>query len=272
MVDDVFRYENYKLAKLEIGKGLLSGIKKNPILVTNADDRELQIFRDLPISKQYTFSLSDFSPYRLSPEETSFTWNSKSIKSSFVGKFNLENALAALTLAESFEIPEKRIVSAISNFKGTLGRVEKIEMGQKFTVIVDYAHTADSMKKLYETFLSPRVCVFGATGGGRDTWKRPEMGEVASDYCDHIILTNDDPYDEDPHKIIEEIKKGIEKEVVIEIDRRKAIALGLSCATPGSTVLITGKGTDPYLMEANGKRTPWDDVAVTKEELQKIFK
>ena len=99
------------------------------------------------------------------------------------------------------------------------------------------------------------------------------MGRVASNYCDHIILTNDDPYDEDPQKIVEEIKKGIEKkEVRIEIDRRKAIALGLSYAKENSTVLITGKGTDPYLMEKNGKKIPWDDATITKEELRKMLK
>ncbi len=264
-------YENYKLAKLQIAKEMISGVKKNPILVTNLDDKELQMFRDLPISKQYTFSLSNFSPYHLSPVETSFTFNGKNINSSFVGKFNLENVAAAITLSEGFEIQEEKIISAISKYRGTLGRVQKIENSHNFTVIVDYAHTADSMKKLYETFPSPRICVFGATGGGRDTWKRPEMGKVASLYCDTIILTNDDPYDEDPEKIVAEIKTGIKnKETIVEIDRRKAIALGLSYAKEGSTVLITGKGTDPYLMEKGGKRTPWDDASITKEELQKI--
>ena len=142
-------YENYKMAKLQIAKEMLSGIKKNPILITNADDGELQIFRDLSISKQFTFSLKDFSPYNLSTEETSFTFNNRNVKAPFVGKFNLENCLAAITLATSFEIPGEKIISAISKFKGTLGRVQKIEMGQKFRVVVDYAHTSDSIKKLY---------------------------------------------------------------------------------------------------------------------------
>jgi UDP-N-acetylmuramoyl-L-alanyl-D-glutamate--2,6-diaminopimelate ligase len=120
--------------------------------------------------------------------------------------------------------------------------------------------------------------VLGNTGGGRDTWKRKGMAEVADTHCDHIILTNEDPYDEDPMKIINDMKVGISKKPLeIIMDRRKAINTALRMANKESrdekrvTVLISGKGTDPYIMEANGKKTPWDDADVVREELEKIL-
>ena len=96
------------------------------------------------------------------------------------------------------------------------------------------------------------------------------MGRIASEYCEKIIITNDDPYDEDPLKIAHDVKSGVVGEAEIIIDRREAIHKALSLADTGDTVIISGKGTDPYLMEAGGKKTPWDDASVTKEELQKI--
>ncbi len=266
-------YQNYKDAKLEIAKRLLTGTKPRPVLVTNGDDRELKNFRSLPIFEQYQFRLSDVLPYETTPEGTTFTWHGKKVKAPFISEFNLQNVLAALTLADVYSLPEEKEIAAVEKFKGTLGRAQRIEVGQNFTVVIDYAHTADSMKKLYEAFPGRRICVFGATGGGRDKWKRPEMGKIASEHCDEIILTNDDPYDEKPINIITEIRKGITNpKTTVELNRRKAIALALSKATPDSVVLISGKGTDPYLMEKGGKRTPWDDAKIAKEELEKLIK
>jgi UDP-N-acetylmuramoyl-L-alanyl-D-glutamate--2,6-diaminopimelate ligase len=117
--------------------------------------------------------------------------------------------------------------------------------------------------------------------GVGDTWKRPEMGRIANKYCDKIILTNEDPYDENPKKIIEEMSLGINhQKLIIEMDRRKAIEKSLmeakreyqqvSIANKKVVVLITGKGTDPYIMEANGKKTPWSDKKVAEEEIKKL--
>jgi len=150
--------------------------------------------------------------------------------------------------------------------------VEKIEEGQDFTVIVDYAHTADSLEKLYETFqTSKRICVLGNTGGGRDKWKREVMGSVADRHCSHIILTNEDPYDEDPRKIVQDVARGIKKPIYeIVMDRSEAIAKALKLANTGDTVLITGKGTDPYIMGPNNTKLEWDDAQITREELKKL--
>jgi UDP-N-acetylmuramoyl-L-alanyl-D-glutamate--2,6-diaminopimelate ligase len=140
-------------------------------------------------------------------------------------------------------------------------------------VIVDYAHTDDSLRKLYETFTSSRkIAVLGSTGGGRDAWKRPVLGKIADEYCDEIIVTNEDPYDEDPQKIIDEVSSGVTKHTPKKIlDRREAIHEALGAARPGDVVLITGKGTDPYIMGKDGSKEVWDDATVAKEELEKMF-
>jgi UDP-N-acetylmuramoyl-L-alanyl-D-glutamate--2,6-diaminopimelate ligase len=141
------------------------------------------------------------------------------------------------------------------------------------TAVVDYAHTPDSLEKLYQAFKDqPKICILGNTGGGRDTWKRPEMATIAERYCDSIILTNEDPYDEDPEKIVEEMAKGIEdkSKLTIIMDRREAIKTAFTMAPHNGYVLISGKGTDPYIMGPNNTREPWSDAKVVQEELKKL--
>jgi UDP-N-acetylmuramoyl-L-alanyl-D-glutamate--2,6-diaminopimelate ligase len=142
---------------------------------------------------------------------------------------------------------------------------------QDFNVIVDYAHTPDSLQKLYDVFQNTRrICVLGNTGGGRDTWKRDEMAQIAENECDQVILTNEDPYDDDPQQIINDMAGVMDTKPIIIMDRREAIAKALSLAKTGDSVLITGKGTDPYIMGPNNIKIPWDDATVTREELRKI--
>jgi UDP-N-acetylmuramoyl-L-alanyl-D-glutamate--2,6-diaminopimelate ligase len=137
-----------------------------------------------------------------------------------------------------------------------------------------FPNTADSLEKLYQAFPNQRkIAVLGNTGGGRDTWKRPVMAEVADKYCNYIILTNEDPYDEDPREIINQMIPGIKNhKPEIIMDRRGAIEAALRAASPSSVVLITGKGTDPFIMGPNGSKTPWDDATVVREELSKLLK
>ena len=116
--------------------------------------------------------------------------------------------------------------------------------------------------------------MLGSAGGGRDKWKRPEMGKIASKHCDQIILTNEDPYDEDPEKIINDIKKGTElgQKCEIIIDRREAIKKALSYAKTGDAVIITGKGAEPWIMGPKGEKTRWDDRETAREELRALIK
>ncbi len=112
----------------------------------------------------------------------------------------------------------------------------------------------------------------GSTGGGRDQWKRPEMGKIADQLCDTIILANEDPYDEDPNTIISAIARGISThKPLIILDRRQAIAEALRMAGEGDVVLVTGKGTDPYIRGPHGARQAWSDKKVAEEELKKLL-
>ena len=117
------------------------------------------------------------------------------------------------------------------------------------------------------------ICILGAAGGGRDKWKRPELGKIAAEFCDEIILTNEDPYDENPNRILSEIKSGITSNQLPTIreilGRREAIREALKSARPGDVVIITGKGAEPWIMGPRNQKIPWDDREVVKEELKK---
>ena len=112
------------------------------------------------------------------------------------------------------------------------------------------------------------LCVLGSTGGGRDRWKRPEMGRIAAKFCDEIILTNEDPYDENPEKIIDEVAGDRNFKKIL--DRREAIREAIKSARAGDTVIITGKGAEPWLMGPNGSKIAWDDREVVREELRRV--
>jgi UDP-N-acetylmuramoyl-L-alanyl-D-glutamate--2,6-diaminopimelate ligase len=198
------------------------------------------------------------------------------------GTFNVYNILAALTYASTQNISPDVAQQGLDSLMSIPGRVQKIELPkghpwtkkQDFTVVVDYAHTADSLEKMYSVYKDTRkICVIGNTGGGRDTWKRPEMAKVANDNCSHIILTNEDPYDEDPREIINQMLPGITSTPYeIIMDRREAINKAISLANKDDAVIISGKGTDPYIMVENGKKIPWSDAQVAQEELEEVLR
>jgi UDP-N-acetylmuramoyl-L-alanyl-D-glutamate--2,6-diaminopimelate ligase len=278
-------YENYVAAKLAIGRQFEKSPKKNKVLILNKDDVNLEQFKKLNVSQKIEYSLGQMKPYSLLDENIrgngglEFTYDCQQMTSHLSGTFNLYNILAAIKTAESQGVPLEKIASALRTFKEIKGRVERIEAGQDFTVIVDYAHTADSLEKLYQVFKGSRlIAVLGGTGGGRDRAKRKEMGKLAARFCHYVVLTNEDPYDEDPMHIINDVKMGVEeiwgvghinKKPTIILDRRLAIRDAISHAKSGDVVLITGKGTDPFIMGANGNNIPWSDAQVTREELER---
>ena len=265
-------FENYLNAKLEIAKALESSPKKNRVIVANVDDKFAEKFLNTSVPTKKTFSLSDGKPFALGDSGIDFTLLGEKIHSKLSGEFNLYNILAAISFTQTQNVDKNIIKRALEKFSGIRGRMERIEAGQDFTVIVDYAHTPDSLEKVYQVFQNQKkICVLGGTGGGRDGWKRPVMGNIAKRYCDHIILTNEDPYDEDPRKIVDEIRGaigGVNCEIIM--DRREAIREAFKHAKTGDAVIITGKGTDPYIMGANGSKTEWDDADVAREELKKL--
>lgn len=279
-------YEKYLEAKLNIARSLERSKKKRATLIINRDDKEAKKFLSLNVQEKYTYSIGDATPWKTSDNGGELTFRNTLMKIKLPGTFNIYNILAGATYAETQKIPHITIKDAVEKIDMILGRVEKIRLEpahplfdkQDFTVVVDYAHTPDSLEQFYQVFSSRQsagqaqklICVLGNTGGGRDTWKRKEMAKIAEQHCDSIILTNEDPYDDDPMSIVNEMKKAITKKTVkIIIDRREAIRQAIDEAHSGDAVLITGKGTDPYIMEANGKKTPWSDAEVAREEIEK---
>lgn len=264
-------YEAYKNVKLGIGHGLVKSFKRPRIIVANPDDELGALMLQLPVETILPFSLSGAAPYSEGVERVSLTYRGVTFEIPFPGTFTILNALAAATLAEGIGVEPKQIARGLSKLQVISGRAEKIDEGQSFSVVVDYAHTPDSLKAIYAAYPGRRkICVLGNTGGGRDSWKRPEMGKIADEMCAEIILTNEDPYDEDPKKIVDEMARGMKRIPKIIMDRTVAIREALHVASGNDVVLITGKGTDPFIMEARGKKTPWSDSRVAREELRRM--
>jgi UDP-N-acetylmuramoyl-L-alanyl-D-glutamate--2,6-diaminopimelate ligase len=267
-------FAKYKEAKLRLVRQLEKSKKPTRISIANTDTKHGFSFLVSTVEKNRNYSLSDVKIIQESHNSSTILYKDTEITIPLPGRFNIANALASLKLAEELAISLETAKRGIENLKQIRGRVEKVECGQPFTVIVDYAHTDDSLRKLYETFKSSRtIAVLGGTGGGRDAWKRPVLGNIADEYCNEIIVTDEDPYDEDPMKIINEVAKGVTKHTpTCILDRREAIRHAFTLARDGDTVLITGKGTDPYIMGPHGTKIPWDDAQVAREELEKMFR
>jgi UDP-N-acetylmuramoyl-L-alanyl-D-glutamate--2,6-diaminopimelate ligase len=270
-------FEKYKQAKLSIAHRLERSKKRPRYIVANVDNEHGQDFLNINVEHQLPYSLNNLSLYSLHKDSVSLVFGDITIRVPLIGLFNVYNILAAITLARAFGISFLTIDKALRDIPPIAGRVEQFNSpknsAKAITAVVDYAHTPDSLEKLYQAFPeSHKVCVLGNTGGGRDSWKRPEMGAIADRYCDYIILTNEDPYDENPRAIVEQMAKGIEQKNKLEIimDRRQAIAAALEKAQNNGYVLISGKGTDPYIMGPKGSRLPWSDAEVVKEELAKF--
>jgi len=274
--------EKYAEAKLSLVRHLEASPKRPRLIIANADDKWAKRFLETDVEVRAPFSLKDAEPYTADDKNVRFVWRRGELFAvPLPGLFNLYNMLAAITLCSDLGVPLQTIKKALEHIGPIPGRAERVEKGQRFAVVVDYAHTPDSLRALYETYKESRIiAVLGSTGGGRDTWKRPEMGKLADEYAAVSILTNEDPYDEDPQKIVQEIAKGFSKKKPhIILNRRAAIKEALKEALTirhaqgnqsGIAVLITGKGTDPYIMGPHGTKESWSDKKVVEEELAKL--
>jgi UDP-N-acetylmuramoyl-L-alanyl-D-glutamate--2,6-diaminopimelate ligase len=187
------------------------------------------------------------------------------------GLFNVQNALAAVAAARALGTRPETIRRALPTFGRVPGRFEPVDEGQEFGVLVDYAHTPDSLENVLRAareLARGRVwAVFGA-GGDRDRLKRPLMGEAARELADRVIVTSDNPRSEDPEAIIDEIMVGAGPEAEREVDRRRAIELAVDGAEPGDVVVIAGKGHEQGQEFAGGRKEPFDDRAVAREALR----
>ena len=252
-------FENYVAAKRAVVRTLERSPKRKRVLVANENVSETHAFLSARVSKAIGFSKHELHDIRSDDSSVSFSYGGVPFIIPIAGEFNAVNALASIKLASAFGISP------------TIA-VERIEVGQDFLAVVDYAHTPDSLRALYAAFPNRRkICVLGNTGGGRDTWKRPLMGRIAQEACAKVILTNEDPYDEDPRAIVEEMARGMARAPDIVMDRREAIRQALAEARPGDAVIISGKGTDPFIMGPNGSKEPWSDAAVVREELKRLL-
>lgn len=265
-------YAKYVAAKLSLARALEHDDANAHTIVANRDDAEGEKFLSTQVGQKCPYGIDDARPFSTTPEGSEFVWRGEELRLPLPGEFNILNALAAAVFAESRDIGAKTIRDALEKFTFIPGRMQRIEEGQNFTVIVDYAHTADSLEQSYKVYAGvKKVCVFGSAGGGRDTAKRKVMGAVADKHCDHIILTDDDPYDESSEAIAADIALGIQNrphECIL--DRREAIRKAFTLAEKGSVVFISGKGDDPYIMGAKGTRIPWSDAKVAREELTRL--
>jgi UDP-N-acetylmuramoyl-L-alanyl-D-glutamate--2,6-diaminopimelate ligase len=193
------------------------------------------------------------------------------LRSPLRGRFNVYNVLGALAAVRALGVPEQAVASAIATAGQVPGRFETVDEGQDFAVVVDYAHTPDSLQNVLEAARALTRndvhVVFGA-GGDRDRAKRPLMGEIAARLADHVIVTSDNPRSEDPEAIIEEILQGAGAATPHNPDRREAIAQAIAQAHAGDVVVIAGKGHEQGQEFAGGHKIPFDDVTVAREVLR----
>jgi len=250
--------ENYRRAKLSF---LEYAVKRGAKIFLNQNDSGSEYFWERLPSSQTTF----FSAALL-PDFPSGVF--KVLK----GDFNKDNIALAVKIAEYLHLDKETIQKGLLDFRGIPGRLEYV-LKEPFAVIVDYAHTPDSLEAVYQT-VKPKegrlICVLGAAGGGRDKWKRPVFGKIASDYCEEIILTNEDPFDENPELILQEIAAGAKNKKVKKIlDRKNAIFEAVKTAESGDVVIITGKGSEPWIRVAHGKKIPWSERVAVEEALEK---
>jgi len=290
-------YEKYKQAKGELFKGLekpvkmINGQKINKVSVINLDDKEADYFLGFEADEKFGFSLKNNEPRTMNQEHLTFAEGVKiaSTGANFkvnninfylklLGEFNLYNALAAITVGLSQKVDLMIIKKSLEKIKGIPGRLEEIENSKGFKIFVDYAHEPKGLEEVYKTIklFSPKkiISVLGSQGGGRDKAKRPILGKLAGQYTDYVIVTNEDPYDEDPQKIIDDVFTGVTQAGKIEnqncfriLERREAIKKSLSLAQTGDVVIITGKGSETVMAVTGGQKIPWNDRKVVKELL-----
>jgi UDP-N-acetylmuramoyl-L-alanyl-D-glutamate--2,6-diaminopimelate ligase len=202
---------------------------------------------------------------------STFTVGGIELRTPLPGRFNVLNVLGAVAVARELGIDDATIARAVPQAGRVPGRFEPVDEGQPFAVLVDYAHTPDSLENVLRAArqLAPGrvICVFGA-GGDRDRGKRPEMGRIAGALADVAIVTSDNPRSEDPEAIIAQVVAGMDAAPIAEADRRAAIEHAVGMADDGDVVVIAGKGHEQGQEFADGRKVPFDDVAVAREALR----
>jgi UDP-N-acetylmuramoyl-L-alanyl-D-glutamate--2,6-diaminopimelate ligase len=288
-------FANYRQAKMELWHKLITGQEKNingqivkKFSIINADSPQAPYFLQITGIKHYTYGLeatADYSAEQIEVAEkivkfvvcNNLNEQTASVNYSLPGKINIYNSLAAIACCQQLGVSLSGCQIALSKYPGTPGRFEFINNQRGFAVMVDYAHEPEAMNKLYETLSAYSyeriIHVLGSCGGGRDQARRPILGEMAGQKAQVVIVTNEDPYDDDPMNIINEVAIGVkksglnQKNILIIEDREQAIKKAIEIAQKNDLVLITGKGAEQWLCVAKGKKIPWDDREVAKKYL-----
>ncbi len=297
-IDSHGSFEDYKKAKqklfVHVGrckKKYICGRKDYKTIIVNLDDEHVQDFLKFDadyklgftqnLDTQVVDSSVEKIEYRykgVNKQGIYFTFGEKYIQMYIFGEFNAMNAAAAGCIGKTLGLNEHTIKVGLEKIRSLPGRIERIDGGQNFTVIVDYAFEPVAVAKLYETIavLEPKkiIHVLGSCGGGRDVIRRAELGRIAGQKADYVIVTNEDPYDDDPMEIIKNVANGAKEKGKVENktlfiieDRRNAIKKAISLAKENDIVLITGKGSEQAIAVQNGRLIPWDDRMVVKKIL-----
>ncbi|MFH0840827.1 MAG: UDP-N-acetylmuramyl-tripeptide synthetase [bacterium] len=292
--------ENKQVQKTETGLKKLQFNRVKKVIIVNGDDEHSEYFLNFWAEEKLKYRVqkepkikddkAKDNPYyhkiiasklEISSSGTSFYLDNLQIKLQLLGGFSATNAMNAVCVALSQGVELEKIKSGLEKIKGIPGRLERINEKQDFTVIVDYAFEPKAVEKLYKTIeLIPHhkvIHVLGSAGGGRDVARRPILGKITGEQADYIIITNEDPYDDDPEIIIDQVAIGAEKAGKQEninlfkiLDRREAIQKAVSLANTDDIVLITGKGSEQAIVVKNNEKIPWDDREVVRDELKKI--
>ncbi|XOU94114.1 MAG: UDP-N-acetylmuramoyl-L-alanyl-D-glutamate--2,6-diaminopimelate ligase [Candidatus Kerfeldbacteria bacterium] len=287
-------FEKYREAKLKLFQNLFNSYKKNidgnnvkKISVINHDDKSAEFFLVPPADMKITYGL-DANNHLMSNDSyeasilnsdvngVTFRILNEMIKLKLLGEFNVYNSLAAIAVAKFYGIEMNKIKNALESVDLIPGRMEEIKNTRGFKVFIDYAHEPSSLESVYKTLKSfnPNkiISILGSQGGGRDKIKRPQLGKLAAEYTDYVIVTNEDPYDEDPEIIIDDVIEGakqVENGPPIEkiVNRVEAIKKAISIAKENDIIIITGKGSETIMAVAEGKMIPWDDRKVVRDNI-----
>jgi len=290
-------FENYKWAKGRLFAALATGKRKDgqkKVSVVNVDDAHADYFLSFSADEKIGFGSADSradvsvvaTNVALSSTGTTFSVGQTAFSLSPIGRFNLSNALAAISACRAVGLSWEKIQAGVASLRPVPGRLESIAEGQPFSVIVDYAPEPASLNALYDALQlighKRLIHVLGSTGGGRDVARRRILGEMAAEHADAVIVTNEDPYDDDPMGIIREVGEGAKKfegskgrrvegeNLFLVLDRQEAIDTAIGLAEPGDLVLLTGKGCEPVMAVAGGRKIPWDDRDAARKSLAKL--
>jgi UDP-N-acetylmuramoyl-L-alanyl-D-glutamate--2,6-diaminopimelate ligase len=258
----------------------------NKYAVLNVDDEASDYFTRITAAQVVTYGIENEADIRatdiqITPQGSRFhvkTFRgSAEIQMRLIGEFNVYNALSAIATALIEGIPLTAIKESLELMPGVSGRFEPVDAGQDFTVVVDYAHTPDSLENVLKTvhqFLKGDLITVVGCGGDRDRSKRPVMGKLAADYSQFTVVTSDNPRSESPESIVRDVVAGIESGgyasdcYSVIVDRAHAIEDAIQRAKPGDVVVIAGKGHETY-QEINGVKYDFDDRAVAREAIRR---